>query len=160
MARQDHTPVTDEQKQQFLDELAGGASIIDAAGNESLRRKLYRLKEADAAFAAEWALAYKEGTDALTREARRRAVEGVAEPRMIGHGDSAQLITVKRYSDPLLMFLIKQRDPSYRDRVQVEGSADAPPVQVEVKHSVDDLAAVASILAGAGVLDPGSGAHS
>jgi hypothetical protein len=130
--RQDHTPVTDDQRDQFLEQLAAGRSIVDAAGNESLRRKLYRLKEADPQFAAEWARAYQEGTDVLLAEARRRAVEGVDEPKMLGHGDTAQLITITRYSDPLLMFLIKQRDPSYRDnhKIEVTGKDDGP-VQIE-----------------------------
>jgi hypothetical protein len=73
-------------------ELAAGESIVDAAGNESLRRKLYRLKDADQDFAAEWKRAYQEGTDALTPRHDAGAVEGVDEPRMIGHGDNAELI--------------------------------------------------------------------
>lgn len=161
MAHRDLDPVTVEAREEFLDALAAGHSIVTAAGNESLRRKLYRLRESDEAFATEWKRAYKEGTDVLVGEAIRRAVQGVNEPKMIGYGENAEVITVTKYSDTLLMFLIKQRDPTYRERVAIEGGGgDAPPVQVEVKHSVDDLAAVASILAGAGVLRAAGGTDS
>lgn len=159
-ARQDKTAITDQQKQVFLDLLAAGASTTDAAGNESVRRKLYRCRDNDPDFAAEWKRAYAEGTDTLVAEARRRAVEGVEDVKVIGSGDMQREVMFRHYSDSLLMFLIKQRDPSYRDRVQVEGSTDAPPVQVEVKHSVDDLATVASILASAGALPARTGPHS
>jgi hypothetical protein len=131
-ARQDHSSVTDADKQQFLDRIAAGRSIVDAAGNESLRRKLYRLKDADPEFAAEWTRAYQEGTDALTNEARRRAVEGVEDIKMIGKGDMQREVVFRTYSDSLLMFLIKQRDPSYRDnhKIEVTGKDDGP-VQIE-----------------------------
>ena len=150
MPRQDHTPLTGEQRDHFLERLAAGDSIIAAAQNESLRRKLYRAKDADTDFAKEWARAYQEGTDALTAEARRRAVEGVDEPRMIGHGENAELITVKRYSDPLLMFLIKQRDPSYRDnaKLEVTGQGGGP---VQVEHRGVKLSDIVRVAREAGV---------
>lgn len=161
MARQDKTPVTDAQKQSFLDLLAAGKSIVDAAETESLRRKLYRLRDADEDFAREWDRAYREGTDALISEARRRAVDGVEDVKMIGKGDFQREVVFRHYSDPLLMFLIKQRDPTFRDNTRVEvGGANGEPIPVEVKHSVDDLAAVAQILADAGALPARAGADS
>jgi hypothetical protein len=160
-ARQDKTPISAAQKERFLERLAAGDSIVTAAGDEALRRKLYRLRDADEDFASDWKRAYQEGTDALVHEARRRAVEGVEDVKMIGKGDAQREVTFRTYSDQLLMFLIKQRDASFRERVAVEGAGDgAPPVQVEVKHSVDDLARVASILADAGALSPRAGADS
>jgi hypothetical protein len=159
MARQDHSPVTDEQRQDFLDGLAEGKSIVDAAGDEGLRCKLYRLKRSDPEFAEQWQYAYVDGNDALAAAARKRAVDGV--PRHTYDKDGNLIREEIVYSDTLLMFLMKQRDASFKDRVAIEGAGcDAPPVQVEVKHSVDDLAAVASILAGAGALRADGGADS
>lgn len=131
-ARQDHTPLTDEQKTSFLEKLAEGQSIVGAAGDHATRRKLYRLRDGDADFAKEWAAAYKEGTDALVNEARRRAVDGVQDVKVIGSGEHQREVPVVHYSDTLLMFLIKQRDHSFRDnsRVEVTGN-DGGPVQVE-----------------------------
>jgi hypothetical protein len=51
------------------------------------------------------------------------------------------------------MFLIKQRDPSYRDNHKIElTGGDGNPIEVKVEHTADDLARVASLLAEAGVL--------
>ena len=152
MARQDKTPVTDEQRDGFLAALAAGKSVVDAAGNESLRRKLYRLRDADDDFARDWAAAYKEGTDVLVAEARRRAIEGVDEPKVIGSGDYQREITVTRYSDTLLMFLIKQRDPSYRDnhKIEVTGPGDGP---VQVEHRGVKLSDILTAAREAGVAD-------
>lgn len=153
MARHDHSPVTAEQRQTFLDRVAAGASLVEAAGSQSLRCKLYRLKDADPGFAEEWRRAYQEGTDALVAEARRRAVDGVEDVKTVGTGDMQREVVFRHYSDTLLMFLIKQRDPTFRENHKVEVTGqDGAPVSVEVKHSVDDLAAVASILARAGAL--------
>ena len=152
MARQDHTPVSGEQQARFLERLAAGDSIVDAAGNESLRRKLYRLKDADDDFAAEWARAYQEGTDALLKEARRRAVEGVEDVKVIGSGDQQREVTFRHYSDPLLMFLIKQRDPSYRDnhKIEVTGKNDGP---VQVEHRGVKLSDILTAARDAGLAD-------
>jgi len=75
--------------------------------------------------------------DSLVEEARRRAVDGVDEPviykgRVAGRWEingkevppgtpSAVFVpvTVRRYSDQLLMFLIKARKPEYRDAARV-----------------------------------------
>lgn len=151
-ARQDKTPVTDEQRQTFLERLASGESIVDAAGNEALRRKLYRVKDADPDFAAEWKRAYDEGTDVLVREARRRAVDGIEDVKVIGSGDYQREVKFRHYSDPLLMFLIKQRDVSYRDnhKVEVTGPNDGP---VQVEHRGVKLADVLAVARQAGV-DP------
>lgn len=71
------------------------------------------------AFEAEVNAAYERATQRMIDEARRRAVEGVAEPVYQG---GVLVGTKQRYSDNLLMFLTKQRDPSFRDRVTLEAS--------------------------------------
>jgi hypothetical protein len=151
MARQDHSPVTDQQRDEFLAGLAAGKSIVSAAGNESLRRKLYRMRDTDREFATAWADAWNEGTDALVHEARRRAVEGV--PRRSYDKDGNLIRDEIVYSDALLMFQIKQRDPSYRDNVKIEHTGrDGGPVQLE--HRGVKLADVFRVAREAGV-EPG-----
>jgi hypothetical protein len=58
-----------------------------------------------------------QATEILEKEAWRRAREGHAEP-VFQHGK--QVGTIQRYSDQLLMFLLRARAPErYRDRVDV-----------------------------------------
>jgi len=68
-------------------------------------------------FAAAFREADLKATEVLEREAWRRANEGFAEP-VYQHGKLVG--TVQRYSDNLLMFLLRARAPErYRDRVDV-----------------------------------------
>jgi transposase-like protein len=75
--------------------------------------------------------AYQAGTDALIDEAKRRAVEGWDEEREFG--------TVRKYDSTLLMFLIKQRDPSFREKYEVTGANGSPlhpaKVTLDVNHT-------------------------
>lgn len=150
MARQDHSPITGEQIDEFLNGLAQGSSVQAAAGSDAFRRRLYRLRKGDAEFARRWKEAYDEGTDALVHEARRRAVEGVEDFKVIGSGEFQREIKFRRYSDTLLMFLIKQRDPTFREnaRLEVTGTGGGP---VQVEHRGVKLADVISVARAAGV---------
>lgn len=93
----------------FLDALAGGLSVSSAAKAAGVPlRTMYGWREGDPAFAAEWAAAYTIGADNLEAEAQRRAVKGVEEP--VFH--SGKVVgSVMRYSDTLLIFMMKARDP-------------------------------------------------
>ena len=103
----------------FLEALSSGFSVTHAANAAGvLRQRVYELRDADERFAAEWAAAFEAGTDVLRDEVRRRAVDGVEEPvfqrgELVGH--------VRKFSDVLLIFELKRRDPSYRDTVTVDG---------------------------------------
>lgn len=145
-------PVSDQQREDFIEELAAGLTVVEAALKVGRgRRDFYRLKADDPEFAAEWRAAYDEGTDKLEAEAERRAVNGV--PRLSYDKDGNLVREEQVYSDALMIFLLKARRPEkFRDNVKVEHAGSDTPVQVEVKHSVDDLARVAQLLAGAGVL--------
>jgi len=67
--------------------------------------------------------------DDLEQEARRRAFQGVLEPTGWYQGQPGAY--VKRYSDNLLMFLIKAHRPQFRDTTQAQGSGGVA-VQVNV----------------------------
>jgi len=63
-------------------------------------------------------------TDLLIAEARRRAVTGVEEP--VGWYQGVAGGTIRRFSDNLLMFLVKERRPEFRDRFEISGSSGQP----------------------------------
>ena len=75
----------------------------------------------DADYAEEFEQAKKDAVDVLEAEARRRAVEGWEEP--VGWYKGQAGGTVRRYSDTLLIFLLKGAAPQkYREREAVSGA--------------------------------------
>ncbi len=84
------------------------------------RSSHYRWLEKDPEYRAAFDLAKEDATDALEAEAHRRAVEGVEE--QVGWYRGVAGGTVRRYSDVLLIFLLKSLRPErYRERVDVRG---------------------------------------
>ena len=98
----------------FLDALTETGMVVEAARRTGVpRASLYRKKAADAAFAARWAAALEAGLDGLRDEAVRRARDGVEET--VWHKGAA-VGTRRRYSDALLMFLLRAHQPGvYRE---------------------------------------------
>ena len=74
------------------------------------------------------------GVERLEDEARRRALTGVDEP-VFYQGDECGIIT--KYSDTLLIFLIKGHKKMYVDRHEVTGVGGAPLSFVGVQASID-----------------------
>lgn len=73
--------------------------------------------KADSEYAEAFKAAEQHAIDALEVEARRRAVEGVEEP--VGWHKGTAGGTVTKYSDTLLIFLLKARRPKqFRDRYE------------------------------------------
>jgi hypothetical protein len=103
--------VTAEKKARFLAALAQGCTISTAARTLNIDpRSFYRHKVDEPDFAEDWEAAYKEGTERLEEEAKRRAAEGWDEP-VYYQGDIVGY--VRKYDSTLLMFTLKARD---RDR--------------------------------------------
>jgi hypothetical protein len=112
----------------------------------------YKRRRTDAAFRAAWAEATELGTESLEHEATRRAYHGVEEP-VIYKGTQCGAVT--KYSDTLLIFLLKARKPHvYRDRaedsskpttininiVNVDSEApDAEPTPLTLHSTVEQL---------------------
>ena len=96
--------------------------------------------------------------DALEAEARRRAVEGTQEPLVsagrIVRDDDGRPIAVRRYSDNLLLALIKARRPPRRER-SVRFQLPA------LRSAADAASAMAALTAGvgAGEVTPGEAAE-
>ena len=114
-----HTETSARARGRFLEAFGRSGNITHAAKQAGVARKLvYQWQEQDDAFAAAFRDAAVRATEVLEREAWRRAKQGIAEP-VYQHGKLVG--TVTRYSDALLMFLLKARAPEkYRDRVDVQ----------------------------------------
>jgi hypothetical protein len=118
--------ITAQRKQRFLLALAETgnvrASCIAAAVS---RQPIYDQRHADPAFAKAWEEAAEIAADRLESEAWRRGVDGVPEP-LVSAGrlvcdQSGEPMTIKRYSDNLLLALLRATRPEkFRDRSSVE----------------------------------------
>ena len=108
------TRLTAGRRRTFLDTLAAGLTVTQAADAAGVHRATpYRWREEDRTFAADWTQAERAGTDTLIGEARRRAVDGVDKGI---YYSGKRVDSTRAYSDTLLMFLLRQRDPSFRER--------------------------------------------
>ena len=113
--------LTEARQARFLEALADTGSVTAAvAAARTSRTRVYELRKTDTAFAAAWDEAQEIATDRLEEEAHRRAMEGVARLLVSGgklvRGDDGQPITVRHYSDNLLLALLKARRPPRRER--------------------------------------------
>lgn len=103
-----------KKRKAFIASLAENGQVMEAAKavGYATTQHLHKLRREDEAFAEEWDGALMSAGDLLKDEAVRRARDGVMEPdyykgEVVGY-------TLK-FSDTLLMFMIKQIDPSFRD---------------------------------------------
>lgn len=118
--------LTRERRERFLSALADTGIVSAAvviAGTS--RTRVYELRKHDSGFASAWEEAEEQAADALEAEAWRRAVDGVPEPlvsaRKVVHDDEGQPLAIRRYSDNLLLALLKARRPErFKDRALVE----------------------------------------
>jgi len=133
------TKRSDDRKARFLAILAEGGSVKLAAEKAKIgRRTAYEWKAADPEFAAAWEEAVEAGTDALEDEAKRRAYNGVDEP-VFYQGEQCGL--VRKYSDTLLIFLLKARRPEkYRERTTTEVTGkDGGPIETRTQFDLSTL---------------------
>jgi len=146
--------MTDERVERFLAVLSQGGSVTAAAEQAGIgRRTVYDWKAADADFAEAFEDAWQRGIAALEDEAVRRAYRGTERPVF---QKGVQVGTVKEFSDSLLMFLLKSRDPRFRDKATVEMTGkDGGPIKTDSidlsKLSTDELRNLLSITARAGL---------
>lgn len=128
----------------FLTTLATTGNVrLSCEAAEIDRKTAYNLRHNDQSFAADWEHAQQEAADILEQEARRRAHDGWEEPVFgsMGTGRGSGVVgTVRKYSDTLLIFLLKGAKPEmYRDRTDVHHSG-----KIDVsKLSDDELRALA-----------------
>lgn len=131
------TKVTAKKKEKFLDALIEtGGNVTRAAELVNLPRKtLYAHRAKDKKFKEDWDRAVDKGVDVLEDEARRRAFEGVQEP-VYQKGELKDYVT--RYSDTLLIFLLKGHRAKYKERHEITGPDGQPLVPNAVNIYLPD----------------------
>lgn len=126
----------------FLQHLSQSGNVSAAARAAGRSRQyFYRCHRRNPAFAAAWAHAVEEAADRLELEAVRRAVDGVETEQFY----QGQVIgVVRRYSDALLMFLLKARRPDRFASGGGDGAGDAPDNLAEVRREIEEQLDAAS----------------
>lgn len=120
------TTRTAKKEQAFLTALREtGGNVSRACELAKLARQtVYGWREASQEFATAWAQTVEAGMDDLEQEARRRALEGVEEPVFY---KGTPCGTIRKYSDTLLIFLLKGGRPEkYRERYEHSGPNGGP----------------------------------
>jgi hypothetical protein len=113
--------LTKARQERFTAALADTGNVTAAVARAGASRtRVYELRKADPSFAAAWDEAEEIAADGLEAEARRRAVAGVLEPVVsagkVVRDDDGQPIAVRRYSDNLLLALLRAHRPARRER--------------------------------------------
>ena len=121
----------DYAKNLFLNTLKKHASVAEAVEVQPwfTRAEFEAMKDEDPEFHNAWLDAEEYAVDTLRREAWRRGAEGVDEPQtykgQIQYTEDPttgeqKMVTIKRYSDPLLLTLLKRYDSNFNDRVRID----------------------------------------
>jgi hypothetical protein len=117
---------TRERRDVFLRALASTGNVSAAVTVANIARQTaYERRSTDQTFAQGWAEAMEEATDVLEAEARRRAVEGVQEPLIVGGKlveRDGKVVMLTRYSDQLLIVLLRAHSQKFKT------SQSAPPL--------------------------------
>jgi hypothetical protein len=128
----------------FLKALAETGSVINAVRIAATSRtRVYELRKTNPAFASAWDDAEAIAYDLLEEEARRRALEGVPQPLVsagkLVRGDDGQPITIQRYSDSLLLALLKTHPRRTRNSIGLP----LPPLQslADAVHAMEAITA-------------------
>ena len=98
----------------FIEALMEGCNVAEATQKAGVvQSSAYRRRQSDESFRRAWNEACDIGTRLLEQEAQRRAYRGVDEPVFY---KGAECGVVRKYSDTLLIFLLKARKPQkYRE---------------------------------------------
>jgi hypothetical protein len=119
------TTRTLKKQEAFCAALRQRGNVQDACEATGIaRRTAYQWRSDDTDFAAAWDEALDEAADRMEREAFRRAVEGTNEP--VYH-QGQEVGAVRKYSDTLLIFLLKAARPEkYRERTETRHTGLTP----------------------------------
>lgn len=111
---------TPEKRAEFLSALAELGNVKEACVKAGIaRNSAYLWRSSDVEFGADWDKHLAVGAETLEDEAIRRARDGWDEP--VWHQGS-MCGTVRKYSDTLLIFLLKGAKPDkYRERMEHTG---------------------------------------
>ncbi|MCQ8277778.1 hypothetical protein NFI95_04885 [Acetobacteraceae bacterium KSS8] len=129
--------------ERFLASLAESGNLFLACHASNMtRRQITHLQRTNADFAAAYDEAMDEAADRIEAEAWRRGLEGVAEP-LIKNGQvvrdaNNEPIMTRRYSDPLLVLLLKGSKPNKYHTKAGQSPAGAMPSVMEEIAADDD----------------------
>ena len=113
-------PCTCTARQRFLLTLSKTGNASKAYKTSGLtRRQVETLREDDVAFGQAYDDAMNEAVDLLEAEAWRRALKGTTQPV----AKAGQPVVTRRYSDPLLMMLLRGCRP---EKFRMHGKASMP----------------------------------
>jgi len=120
MARTRRTPKTD-WRADFLKAFATTGTVKQACEKVGIgRRTAYDERQRNEDFALAWHEVEEHTTEAMEREAIRRGLEGVEEPVFY---KGAICGAIQKYSDTLLIFMLKSRKPDvYREVHHIQHS--------------------------------------
>ena len=133
-------------KPEFIEVLRETGNVTLAAQHAGQsRNQVHDVRQRSKRFAAQWDNALEEATDLLEAEARRRALTGIDKPvfykgKVVG--------STKKYSRPLLMFLLEAHRPQkFRDGGKVEqpGATDVDvdrDIEKAILEKLDRMAAL------------------
>lgn len=130
--------LTPEKMAEFCAKLVESGGNVTAACEhiEVSRVCAYRHRKEDPDFRAMWLEAEGMAIERMEDEARRRAVEGVQEP-VFHKGE--QCGTIKKYSDTLMIFLLKAHAPEkYKDRSETTVKGDIATALVAARKRTSD----------------------
>jgi hypothetical protein len=113
------------KKEAFLAAYSKMANITYAAkASNVFRASHYRWMQTDPDYKQKFYEAHEEACDLLEAEATRRAVQGIEEPI---YYQGVECGKIKKYSDTLLIFLLKAARPEkFKDRHEVGGVGGGP----------------------------------
>ncbi len=123
------------KKRAFLAAFRETASVSRAATMAGIRRGTHYDWLKDEAYAASFRIAQERAIQSLEDEAVRRAYEGIEEPVFQA---GRQVGVVRKYSDTLLIFLLKGLRPQkYKDRIAAEhsGEAGGQPIVIQISEA-------------------------
>lgn len=134
---------TEADKAAFLDLIREGHTAASAARGlgfnpTTFTKKTGRnIQAVDEEFAEAYQEAIEHSTQLLEREAIRRAAEGWDEAHVTNKGE---IYVIRKYSDVLLMFLLKARRPeTYRDNHKIEHTGpNGTPLEVKFSFKPDE----------------------
>lgn len=130
------TKLTREKRRLFCDSLRKNGNVSAAAKRVGMSRDtVYRWRELDPVFSAEWDEAVATGLDKCEQELHRRGVLGVIKPvfgTLPGKSAGSGVVgKIREYSDTCLIFLLKAARPEkFRDRYGVEVSGSGMPINL------------------------------
>jgi hypothetical protein len=140
--RKPYTRFNRSRREKFLTELRQTGNVTASCEAAFVdRHAAYSERRRNQEFAAAWEEALEIAIERMEREAHRRAVDGTVEP-VFGRVDKyqdGQIGTIRRYSDTLLIFLLKAHRPDrYRERYDLHHSGSIQQTPMDLSRLSDD----------------------